>query len=87
MVNALFMEAVTNGTASWDVITQFALLFVVQAALSVRAGNILVSDTPQQSEGVDRPGMRYSDMQLQLNGSTVADITGHWRARNHKASK
>jgi hypothetical protein len=81
------MEVVTSGTSSRDAISQFAPLFVVQAALSVRAGDVFVPDIPQQFEGVDRPGMRYSDIQLQLDGPTVAGIIGHWRVRNHKTSK
>jgi hypothetical protein len=62
IVNDLSMKVVTSGTSSRDTILQFALLFVVQAALSVRAGDILVPDIPQQFEGVDRSGMRYSDI-------------------------
>ncbi|KAJ4345038.1 hypothetical protein N0V95_005980 [Ascochyta clinopodiicola] len=85
MVQALFQKAISIATTSWDATLQFSLTLVLQAAFGCPIGDILA---PMQPEGVDKPGLYYSDVMLALPEGchNVEDIQGLWKIRNAENS-
>lgn len=72
--------SIDSPLASSQASAEFILVIVLQSALDVRIGDILAPDNDEGSTA--RPGLRYSEMHLVLDGNSMSDIKGQWLIRN-----
>lgn len=87
MVDALFDDAVENGTRSWDVTILRVLSLVLTSALQCRSGDIHKHHRDEDDQPL--PFIAYKDVRLKLidGGREIHNLEARITIRNEKGHK
>jgi hypothetical protein len=84
LTTALFKDALTCGTRSWDVTLAKILSIVLTSALAARTGDLTVGDLDVH----ELPFLAYKDITLKLNkGAKLVNLVASVVIRNEKGKK